>query len=188
MVIRDGGAHWHTNPCPPTICIYCRRFTERKVLEDTIRTHAGELEAEVERRALRISELEQRRMQVEKLAALAQVAAGIAHEINNPLASIAQSMVILKRALPETHPKYKYTRKIQECTDRISHIIHQLYKLYKPDPSIRAHVDIRESFNLHWKSCTLSLNNKGFPLHLRFPIILSLLPLHGQTWFRSCAI
>lgn len=76
-------------------------------------------------------------MEVEKLAAMSQVAAGIAHEINNPLASLVQSLTVLKRLVPRDHPQYSYTEKMKVCLDRITHITRQLYNLYRP-PSPKA--------------------------------------------------
>ncbi len=124
-------------------CAYVAQdMTERKRMEDQIRRHAEQLEGEVARRTSRIQELEQRRMHMEKLATLAQVSAGLAHEINNPLASIAQSLLVLKRAIPADHPKYKYTEKMQNCIERMTLTIEQFYKLYRPAPPKVDPVDV----------------------------------------------
>ena len=149
-------------------------ITERKIMEDQIRQHATELEAEVERRASRIQELEQRRMQVEKLAALSQVAAGVAHEINNPLASIAQSLALLTRAIPPEHPKYKYIPKMQECIDRMTRITRQLYNLYRPSGSPNDPVDVERVLKSALDIMQPVANKKG----LRLTAALSSDPLH----------
>jgi len=160
-------------------CAYIAQdITERKAMEEQVRSHAEKLEQEVEKRAERIQELEERRMQVDKLAALAQIAAGVAHEINNPLASISQSLVLLKRAIPSDHPHFRYMAKAEDCIERIATITKHLYQLYRPSSPTPIPIDIRHC--IQTASEIMEERAEGRQVQIHLPPLTRPIITHGS--------
>ncbi|MFH1313838.1 MAG: PAS domain S-box protein [Candidatus Eisenbacteria bacterium] len=117
-----------------------RDITRRKIAEvalkesrEQLERYSRELEDMVDSRTTRIRELERQRTESEKLAATGRMAAKIAHEINNPLAGIKNSFLLVKDIAEKGHPHYAYVNRIENEIDRIAVIVRRMFDLYSPD-------------------------------------------------------
>ncbi|MEK7727804.1 MAG: ATP-binding protein [candidate division KSB1 bacterium] len=115
------------------VVLVFRDVTERKHAEDLIRSQNERLEEQVRLRTARIQQLERERTENEKLAAAGRMAARIAHEINNPLAGIKNSFLLIKKIVPREHPHYEFVPRVEREIDRITAIVHQMFNLHRPD-------------------------------------------------------
>ena len=70
------------------------------------------------------------------LTSMGQIAARVAHEINNPLAGIQNAFLLLRGAIPTDHPHYHFVGAIEREIARIAAVTRQLYETYRPDDAM----------------------------------------------------
>jgi two-component system NtrC family sensor kinase len=95
----------------------------REQLENYSRT----LEADVSDRTLALEKKERELMQAEKLASLGRLAAGVAHELNNPLTSVVMSANLAMEELTPGSPLLEDLRRIEMEAQRCTRIIEDLH-------------------------------------------------------------
>lgn len=91
-------------------------------------------------------QMEESLRNMEQLSARGQMAAYIAHEINNPLAGIKNAFRLLEEAIPADHPRRPYADLIRRETDRISNIVRTMYSLYRPYTKETKRVYLKDVF------------------------------------------
>lgn len=100
---------------------------ERRHREKLERT-SGELSQAYQRLQSAFEQLKQS----DRLAALGQLSAGIAHEIRNPLGSIKGSIEILETEIAPDNPKHEFVRIIKEETARLNSIVAEFLTFARP--------------------------------------------------------
>lgn len=108
-------------------------ITEEKRLAQLCESANRKLEEDLQRRQQQLEILAREKSQLDKLAATAQMAAGIAHEINNPLAGIKNAVTLMKSAIPSEHPYQRYASMAERELERLAAITRQMYQLYQPN-------------------------------------------------------
>ena len=100
---------------------------------DNLQIFSNEISVFLHRNFLyrKIQEEEQKKIQLEKLAALGQLTAGVAHEIRNPLNTISMAAETLKTHSDNPSVRDKMIQYIEDEIQRLNNLINDFLKLYK---------------------------------------------------------
>ena len=90
---------------------------------------------EVERAQQRLADAQERLIRSERLASVGRLAAGLAHEIGNPLAAISGMQDLLLSGELEEEQRKDFLSRMQKETDRINRIIKDLLQFARPGKS-----------------------------------------------------
>ena len=140
--LAAGAEEFLTKPVERTeLLIRVRNLLKLKKYQDFLASHRDLLEQQVAQRNnqlavanTRLSEAEERALGAEKLASIGQLAAGIAHEINNPISFVNSNLLALnryveqlltalqlyeeaERTLPKDAPAYIRLKEFRDKTD-----------------------------------------------------------------------
>ncbi len=86
--------------------------------------------------------MEEQMTQTEKLTSLGLLAAGVAHEVNTPLAVISNYIQMLAKQMPESDPRHTIIDKIVKQTFRASEIVNNLLNFSRTGVGEAADIDV----------------------------------------------
>ncbi|MFQ5735261.1 MAG: ATP-binding protein [Thermodesulfobacteriota bacterium] len=123
-----------------------RDLSERKGFQEIISKHVEELEETVRQRTaelnssltaleqayVKLQDSEQRFVQSAKLISLGEMGAGIAHELNSPLAGILSITEVLLNRTPPDDPNHRLLEKMKDAATRSKYIILDMLTYSRP--------------------------------------------------------
>lgn len=118
--------------------------TDLKAANDKLIEWGKTLEKKVEERTKELKEMQAHLIQSEKLASLGKLAAGVAHEINNPLGGILIYSNLLLEDTEKNSLHYENLKKIVKETSRCKDIVKGLLEFARPREPERSLISINE--------------------------------------------
>ena len=113
---------------------------EQKQLRDATRHAEETLRAKNEE----VTAMSQQLWQAAKLATVGELAASIAHELNNPLTTVSLRVESLLAQVPEHDPKRRALEVIEQEVERMGHLVANLLQFSRRSQPQIATVDVRE--------------------------------------------
>ncbi len=124
------------------------RMTENlKVANEKLIQWGKTLEKRVEERTRELREMQDYLIHSEKMASLGKMAAGVAHEINNPLTSILINTHLMLEKIEKSHTFYENLSLIADETSRCTNIVKGLLEFSRQNPPQKAYASINEIIN-----------------------------------------
>jgi len=112
----------------------------------------------------RIKELEREKSQNERLASLGKMAAGIAHEVKNPLVSIKTFAELLPEKYDDQEFRHNFSKIVSEEIARINKLIMELLNFSRNNRPAYEEVDIRELIDEVMMLLSPQINTQGIEL------------------------
>ena len=125
----------------------------------------------------KIKQLEESVRRSEKLAAVGQLAAGLAHEIRNPLSSIRGFTQFLRHALKESPKEQEYAEIMIKEIDRINRVVTDLLSFANPKAADVKRTDPNELVDHVIRLIEADARAKNTTIHRDMPPDLKELPL-----------
>ena len=95
----------------------------------------------------RLQETQQQLLQSEKLAAMGRLTSQIAHELNNPIYGIMNTLELLKTEIPPESKRRKILEMSLSETQRLSEMLRNMLSFSKPEEEVHRPVDVNELLN-----------------------------------------
>jgi hypothetical protein len=124
------------------------------------------------------AELEQRLVQADKLSSIGLLAAGVAHEVNTPLAVISTYAQMLAKQVADDEQKSRMLDKIAKQTFRASEIVNSLLNFSRTSSTSFGPVDLNRIVQETWSLLEHQMLKAG--VQVKIDLEPDLAPIHGN--------
>ncbi len=162
-------------------------YDELQRANESLRQLTAELENRVAERTAKLQEttdqiaaMSQQLWQTAKLATMGELAASIAHEINNPLATVTLRIEGLMAQVAEDDPKRRPLEIISSELDRMSNLVANLLQSSRRSSQQISSVDLQKEVNATLELVQAYLRNRNVQVVQRIPADLPLVPADRQ--------
>jgi signal transduction histidine kinase len=127
-----------------------------------------QLAAQVEERTRELQQTQVQLSRSQRLAAMGDLAAGMAHEMNNPLAAVLGNVQLMLMDLPQEDPSRRMLGTVHQQAQRIASIVRELQLLSEKQQMGRLPLDLHRMLQRVLESRGAELNQVGVHVDCRF--------------------